>query len=46
MIPPNVANGVVLATDTTVSSAVKSDVVATTVVSGLTSLISTLFVAP
>ena len=45
-IPPNKANGVVLATDTTVPSDVNSDDVDTRVVSGLTFLISTLFVAP
>ena len=45
-MPPYVANGVVFPTDTVVPSAVKSDVVATRVVSGLIFLISTLFVAP
>ena len=45
-MPPYEANGDVFATDTVVPSAVNADVVATSVVSGLTFLISTLFVAP
>ena len=46
VIPPKLVNGAVFAIDTTVPSAVNSEVVWTIVVSGSTSIISTLFVAP
>ena len=46
MIPPKVVNGVVFPIDTVVASALISAVVATNSVSGLTSLISTLFPNP